>query len=220
MAKTAKEILDITSSEYKYGFTTDIKEERIPNGLNTDTVIKISKIKNEPKWLLDWRLKAFEHWLKMSEPEWSNLKYPKIDFQDICYYSAPKKKKLKSLDEVDPELLKTYDKLGIPLDEQKMLSGVAVDAVFDSVSVATTFKDNLKKAGVIFCSFSEAVKNHPNIVKKYLGQVVPYTDNYYAALNAAVFSDGSFVYIPKNTKCPMELSTYFRINAANTGQFE
>ena len=220
MSKVQKEILDITSADYKYGFTTDIKEERISKGLNKNTVIKISNIKKEPKWLLDWRLKAFERWTKMSEPKWSNLKYPKIDFQDICYYSAPKKKKLKSLDEVDPELLKTYDKLGIPLDEQKMLSGVAVDAVFDSVSVATTFKETLKKAGVIFCSFSEAVKDYPDLVKKYLGTVVSRTDNYYAALNAAVFSDGSFVYIPKNTKCPMELSTYFRINAANTGQFE
>ncbi len=220
MSKIQKEILDITSADYKYGFTTDIKEDRISKGLNKNTVIKISNIKKEPKWLLDWRLKAFERWTKMSEPKWSNLKYPKIDFQDICYYSAPKKKKLKSLDEVDPELLKTYDKLGIPLDEQKMLSGVAVDAVFDSVSVATTFKETLKKAGVIFCSFSEAVKNYPNLVKKYLGTVVSRTDNYYAALNAAVFSDGSFVYIPKNTRCPMELSTYFRINAANTGQFE
>ena len=220
MSKVQKEILDITSADYKYGFTTDIKEERISKGLNKNTVIKISNIKKEPKWLLDWRLKAFERWTKMSEPKWSNLKYPKIDFQDICYYSAPKKKKLKSLDEVDPELLKTYDKLGIPLDEQKMLSGVAVDAVFDSVSVATTFKETLKKAGVIFCSFSEAVKDYPNLVKKYLGTVVSRTDNYYAALNAAVFSDGSFVYIPKNTRCPMELSTYFRINAANTGQFE
>ena len=220
MSKVQKEILDITSADYKYGFTTDIKEDRISKGLNKNTVIKISNIKKEPKWLLDWRLKAFERWTKMSEPKWSNLKYPKIDFQDICYYSAPKKKKLKSLDEVDPELLKTYDKLGIPLDEQKMLSGVAVDAVFDSVSVATTFKETLKKAGVIFCSFSEAVKDYPDLVKKYLGTVVSRTDNYYAALNAAVFSDGSFVYIPKNTKCPMELSTYFRINAANTGQFE
>ena len=220
MSKIQKEILDITSADYKYGFTTDIKEDRISKGLNKNTVIKISNIKKEPKWLLDWRLKAFERWTKMNEPKWSNLKYPKIDFQDICYYSAPKKKKLKSLDEVDPELLKTYDKLGIPLDEQKMLSGVAVDAVFDSVSVATTFKETLKKAGVIFCSFSEAVKNYPNLVKKYLGTVVSRTDNYYAALNAAVFSDGSFVYIPKNTRCPMELSTYFRINAANTGQFE
>ena len=220
MSKVQKEILDITSADYKYGFTTDIKEDRISKGLNKNTVIKISNIKKEPKWLLDWRLKAFERWTKMSEPKWSNLKYPKIDFQDICYYSAPKKKKLKSLDEVDPELLKTYDKLGIPLDEQKMLSGVAVDAVFDSVSVATTFKETLKKAGVIFCSFSEAVRDYPDLVKKYLGTVVSRTDNYYAALNAAVFSDGSFVYIPKNTRCPMELSTYFRINAANTGQFE
>ena len=220
MTKVQKEILDITSADYKYGFTTDIKEDRISKGLNKNTVIKISNIKKEPKWLLDWRLKAFERWTKMSEPKWSNLKYPKIDFQDICYYSAPKKKKLKSLDEVDPELLKTYDKLGIPLDEQKMLSGVAVDAVFDSVSVATTFKETLKKAGVIFCSFSEAVRDYPDLVKKYLGTVVSRTDNYYAALNAAVFSDGSFVYIPKNTRCPMELSTYFRINAANTGQFE
>ena len=220
MTKVQKEILDITSADYKYGFTTDIKEDRISKGLNKNTVIKISNIKKEPKWLLDWRLKAFERWTKMSEPKWSNLKYPKINFQDICYYSAPKKKKLKSLDEVDPELLKTYDKLGIPLDEQKMLSGVAVDAVFDSVSVATTFKETLKKAGVIFCSFSEAVRDYPDLVKKYLGTVVSRTDNYYAALNAAVFSDGSFVYIPKNTRCPMELSTYFRINAANTGQFE
>ena len=220
MSKVQKEILDITSADYKYGFTTDIKEDRISKGLNKNTVIKISNIKKEPKWLLDWRLKAFERWTKMNEPKWSNLKYPKIDFQDICYYSAPKKKKLKSLDEVDPELLKTYDKLGIPLDEQKMLSGVAVDAVFDSVSVATTFKETLKKAGVIFCSFSEAVRDYPDLVKKYLGTVVSRTDNYYAALNAAVFSDGSFVYIPKNTRCPMELSTYFRINAANTGQFE
>ena len=220
MSKTIKQIEKITSSEYKYGFTTNIKEDRIPNGLNENTVRIISKIKKEPKWLLDWRLKAFNTWKKMKEPKWSNLKYPKIDFQKICYYSAPKKKELKSLDEVDPELLRTYDKLGIPLDEQKMLSGVAVDAVFDSVSVATTFKETLQKAGVIFCSFSEAVKKHPNLVKKYLGQVVPHTDNYYAALNAAVFSDGSFVYIPKNTRCPMELSTYFRINAANTGQFE
>ena len=166
MSKTAKEILDITSSEYKYGFTTDIKEDRIPNGLNENTVRIISKIKEEPKWLLDWRLNAFNTWEKMKEPKWSNLKYPKIDFQKICYYSAPKKKELKSLDEVDPELLRTYDKLGIPLDEQKMLSGVAVDAVFDSVSVATTFKETLQKAGVIFCSFSEAVKKHPNLVKK------------------------------------------------------
>ena len=220
MSKTIKQIEKITSSEYKYGFTTDIKEERIPIGLNEDIVRKISKIKKEPKWLLDWRLKSYKSWMKMKEPDWSKLKYPKIDFNAICYYSAPKKKKLKSLDEVDPELLKTYDKLGIPLDEQKMLSGVAVDAVFDSVSVVTTFKKTLKDAGVIFCPFSEAVKDYPELIRKYLGSVVPRTDNYYAALNSAVFSDGSFVYIPKNTKCPMELSTYFRINAANTGQFE
>ena len=222
MSKSTKQqIEDITSSEYQYGFTTKIKEERIPNGLNEEIIKTISAIKNEPDWLLEWRLKAYNRWLKMSEPKWSNLKYPKIDFQDLCYYSAPKqKKKLNSLDEVDPELIKTYNKLGIPLNEQKMLSGVAVDAVFDSVSVATTFKETLKKAGVIFCSFSEAVQNHPDLIKKYLGTVVPISDNYYAALNSAVFSDGSFVYIPKGTKCPMELSTYFRINAANTGQFE
>ena len=221
MSKTSKQLKEITSSEYKYGFTTDIKEDRIPNGLNEGTIRTISNIKKEPKWLLDWRLKAYKQWLKMKEPQWSNLKYPEINFQNLCYYSAPKKKKeLKSLDEVDPELLKTYDKLGIPIDEQKMLAGVAVDAVFDSVSVATTFKETLKKAGVIFCSFSEAVKQYPDLVKKYLGKVVPHTDNYYAALNSAVFSDGSFVYIPKNTKCPMELSTYFRINAEETGQFE
>ena len=222
MSKSTKQqIEDITSSEYQYGFTTKIQEERIPNGLNEEIIKTISAIKNEPDWLLEWRLKAFKRWLKMSEPKWSNLKYPKINFQDLCYYSAPKqKKKLNSLDEVDPELIKTYNKLGIPLNEQKMLSGVAVDAVFDSVSVATTFKETLKKAGVIFCSFSEAVQNHPDLIKKYLGTVVPISDNYYAALNSAVFSDGSFVYIPKGTKCPMELSTYFRINAANTGQFE
>ena len=222
MSKSTKQqIEDITSSEYQYGFTTKIKEERIPNGLNEEIIKTISAIKNEPDWLLEWRLKAYNRWLKMSEPKWSNLEYPKIDFQDLCYYSAPKqKKKLNSLDEVDPELIKTYNKLGIPLNEQKMLSGVAVDAVFDSVSVATTFKETLKKAGVIFCSFSEAVQNHPDLIKKYLGTVVPISDNYYAALNSAVFSDGSFVYIPKGTKCPMELSTYFRINAANTGQFE
>jgi len=218
--QTKKQITDISNSEYKYGFKTDIDEFRLPNGINENIIKSISKIKDEPKWLLDFRLKAYHKWKKMKEPNWQNLNYPKIDFNDICYYSSPKKKKLKSLDEVDPELLKTYDKLGIPLDEQKMLSNVAVDAVFDSVSIATTFKDTLKKAGVIFCSFSEAVIKHPKLIKKYLGTVVPSTDNYYAALNSAVFSDGSFVYIPKNTKCPMELSTYFRINAANTGQFE
>ena len=218
--ETKQKLSDISSSEYKYGFKTEIEEERLPNGLNENIIKSISKIKNEPKWLLDFRLKSYEKWKKMKEPSWQNLNYPKIDFNEICYYSSPKKKKLKSLDEVDPELLKTYDKLGIPLDEQKMLSNVAVDAVFDSVSIATTFKDSLKKAGVIFCSFSEAVIDYPDLVKKYLGTVIPSSDNYYAALNSAVFSDGSFVYIPKNTKCPMELSTYFRINAANTGQFE
>tara|TARA_B100000579_G_scaffold406190_1_gene392440 strand:+ start:68 stop:1516 length:1449 start_codon:yes stop_codon:yes gene_type:complete len=222
MSKSTKQqIEEITSAEYQFGFTTDIKEDRIPNGLNEDIIKTISSIKNEPNWLLSWRLNAYRRWLKMKEPKWSNLNYPKIDFQKLCYYSAPKKKKeLKSLDEVDPELLATYNKLGIPLDEQKMLSGVAVDAVFDSVSVATTFKNTLKEAGVIFCSFSEAVQEYPELVKKYLGTIVPITDNYYSALNSAVFSDGSFVYIPKGTKCPMELSTYFRINAANTGQFE
>ena len=218
--ETKQKLSDISAGEYKYGFKTEIEEERLPNGLNEDIIKSISKIKNEPKWLLDFRLKSYEKWKKMKEPSWQNLNYPKIDFNEICYYSSPKKKKLKSLDEVDPELLKTYDKLGIPLDEQKMLSNVAVDAVFDSVSIATTFKDTLKKAGVIFCSFSEAVIDYPDLVKKYLGTVIPSSDNYYAALNSAVFSDGSFVYIPKNTKCPMELSTYFRINAANTGQFE
>ncbi|MAW75297.1 MAG: Fe-S cluster assembly protein SufB [Candidatus Marinimicrobia bacterium] len=220
MSKNKNQPEDLIKNEYKYGFVTKIQEERIPFGLNEGVVKKISNIKKEPKWLLEWRLKAYKRWLKMSKPKWENLEYADIDFQNICYYSAPKKKKLKSLDEVDPELLKTYDKLGIPLNEQKMLSGVAVDAVFDSVSVATTFKETLNKAGVIFCSFSEAVQKYPKLVKKYLGSVVPYTDNFYAALNSAVFSDGSFVYIPKNVKCPMELSTYFRINAANTGQFE
>ena len=221
MNENLKKIKKITSnSDYKYGFSTNIEEQRIPPGLNEKTIKLISEIKKEPKWLLEWRLKAYKKFLKLKEPKWSNLKYPKIDYNEICYYSAPKKKKLKSLDEVDPELLKTYDKLGISLNEQKMLSGVAVDAVFDSVSVTTTFKDTLNKAGVIFCSFSEAVQEYPELVKKYLGTVVSSSDNYFAALNAAVFSDGSFVYIPKDTKCPMELSTYFRINAANTGQFE
>ena len=221
MNENLKKIKKIASnSDYKYGFSTNIEEQRIPPGLNEKTIKLISEIKKEPKWLLEWRLKAYKKFLKLKEPKWSNLKYPKIDYNEICYYSAPKKKKLKSLDEVDPELLKTYDKLGISLNEQKMLSGVAVDAVFDSVSVTTTFKDTLNKAGVIFCSFSEAVQEYPELIKKYLGTVVSSSDNYFAALNAAVFSDGSFVYIPKDTKCPMELSTYFRINAANTGQFE
>tara|TARA_B100001094_G_scaffold307136_1_gene338564 strand:- start:3007 stop:4455 length:1449 start_codon:yes stop_codon:yes gene_type:complete len=221
MSENLKKIKKITSnSDYKYGFSTKIEEQRIPPGLNEKTIQLISNIKKEPKWLLEWRIKAYKKFLKLKEPEWSNLNYPKIDLNEICYYSAPKKKKIKSLDEVDPELLNTYDKLGISLNEQKMLSGVAVDAVFDSVSVATTFKETLNKAGVIFCSFSEAVQKHPELIQKYLGTVVSSSDNYFAALNAAVFSDGSFVYIPKNTKCPMELSTYFRINAANTGQFE
>ena len=206
--------------EYQYGFVTDIESETLPPGLNEKVIKTISLKKKEPKWLLDWRLRAYHHWLKKKEPDWANINYPEIDYQAISYFSAPKKKKLKSLDEVDPQLLETYDKLGIPIDEQKMLSGVAVEAVFDSVSVATTFKEELKKAGVIFCSFSEAVVKYPSLIKKYLGTVVPYTDNYFASLNSAVFTDGSFVYIPKGVRCPMELSTYFRINEANTGQFE
>ena len=218
------------ASEYKYGFTTDIEQEFAPKGLNEQTVNFISKKKKEPKWLLEWRLKAFKMWKKRKDklPEWANLKYDNIDFQDIHYFAAPKSddEKPKSLDEVDPELLRAYDKLGIPLKEQEFLAGiknshkVAVDAVFDSVSVATTFKSELNKLGIIFCSFSEAVQNHPELVKKYLGTVVPTNDNFFSNLNSAVFSDGSFVYIPPNVKCPMELSTYFRINAANTGQFE
>ena len=220
--KNNQSIIDSAiSQEYEYGFTTDIDQEKIPPGLNEDVIKIISSKKQEPKWLLDWRLKAYKQWLKMDEPDWSKLNYDDIDFQAISYYAAPKQKeKLKSLDEVDPELLETYNKLGIPLEEQKLLSNVAVDAVFDSVSVTTTFKEELEKHGVIFCSFSEAVQKHPDIIKKYLGSVVPTTDNYFAALNSAVFSDGSFVYIPKNVRCPMELSTYFRINAAKTGQFE
>ncbi|MBI89482.1 MAG: Fe-S cluster assembly protein SufB [Candidatus Marinimicrobia bacterium] len=206
--------------DYEYGFVTDIESETIPPGLNESVIETISQKKNEPDWLLNWRLKSFRHWLKKREPDWGNIKYPDIDYQSISYFSAPKKKKLESLDEVDPQLLETYNKLGIPLEEQKMLSGVAVDAVFDSVSVATTFKQELKNAGVIFCSFSEAVREYPDLVRKYLGTVVPYTDNYFATLNSAVFTDGSFVYIPKGVRCPMELSTYFRINEANTGQFE
>ena len=215
-----KTINKAISEDYKYGFETNIEQDTFDPGLNEDIIHQLSKIKNEPNWLLKWRLKAYKHWKSMEEPDWANVQYSKIDYQKISYYSAPKQKKLDSLDQVDPEILKTYDKLGIPLNEQKLLEGVAVDAVFDSVSVATTFKDNLKKAGVIFCSFSEAVQNYPELIKKYLGSVVPYTDNYYSALNSAVFSDGSFVYIPEGVRCPMELSTYFRINAANTGQFE
>ena len=208
------------AEDYKYGFETDVEQDTFPPGLDDSTVRAISEIKKEPEWLLEWRLKAYHHWLNMKEPTWANVKYSPIDYQSISYYSAPRKKSAGSLDEVDPEILDTYTKLGIPLDEQKMMEGVAVDAVFDSVSVATTFKETLKKAGVIFCSFSEAVQEHPDLVRKYLGSVVPYTDNFYATLNSAVFSDGSFVFIPKGVRCPMELSTYFRINAANTGQFE
>ena len=210
-----------TQSEYKFGFTSDIESDKIPKGLNEDTVRRISAKKNEPEFMLEWRLKAFRQFMEMKEPKWPNVEYPEIDLQDIYYYSAPKKKpKLESLDEVDPELLATFEKLGIPLEEQKLLANVAVDAVFDSVSVKTTYKEKLAELGIIFCSFSEAVHDHPELVKKYLGTVVPQNDNYYAALNSAVFSDGSFVYIPKGVKCPMELSTYFRINDTQTGQFE
>ena len=221
LSEDMKVLDDLTSSEYKWGFVSDIESETAAKGLNEDVVRMISKKKNEPDWMTEWRLKAFRYWLKMEEPTWPNVHYPKIDFQNISYYSAPvQKPKLNSLDEVDPELLRTFEKLGIPLEEQKLLSGVAVDAVFDSVSVATTFKSTLNEKGIIFCSVSEAVKDHPELIKKYLGSVVPYTDNFYAALNAAVFSDGSFVYIPKGVRCPMELSTYFRINSQETGQFE
>jgi Fe-S cluster assembly protein SufB len=212
---------EFTGQEYKYGFVTDIESETIPKGLNEDIVRLISAKKQEPEWLLEWRLRAYRHWLTMTEPTWHNVHHPPIDYQDTYYYSAPKPKKvLNSLDEVDPELLATFEKLGISLMEQKRLTNVAVDAVFDSVSVTTTFKEKLYEMGVIFCSFSEAVHNHPDLVRKYLGSVVPYSDNYFATLNSAVFSDGSFCYIPKGVKCPMELSTYFRINAENTGQFE
>ncbi len=221
MTTEANTIEELANREYKYGFVTDIEADTIPRGLNEDIVRMISAKKNEPSWLTEWRLKAYRHWLTMKEPNWANIHYPPIDYQNAIYYSAPKRKpSLKSLSEVDPELLKTYEKLGISLAEQERLSGVAVDAVFDSVSVATTFKTKLKELGIIFCSFSEAVRDHPEIVKKYLGSVVPATDNFFASLNSAVFSDGSFCYIPKGVRCPMELSTYFRINAAETGQFE
>ena len=222
MAYTEEELKkELEQQEYQYGFTTDIDAETFPVGLNKEIVKKISAKKNEPSWMTEWRLSAFEAWEKMEEPEWPNVKYKKPDFQKISYYSAPKTNpKYESLDEVDPELLKTFDKLGISLEEQKKLAGVAVDIVMDSVSVATTFKDTLAEKGIIFCSISEAIQNHPELVKKYLGTVVPQKDNYYAALNSAVFSDGSFCYIPKGVKCPMELSTYFRINQAGTGQFE
>ncbi len=212
---------NLTESEYKYGFVTDIEEDRVPKGLNEDIVRLISEKKREPSWMLDWRLRAYRHWLTMREPRWANLRWTKIDYQDAYYYSAPKMKKaLNSLDEMDPEIRRTYEKLGIPLVEQQMLAGVAVDAVFDSVSVATTYREKLAQVGVIFCSFSDAIHNHPDLVRKWMGSVVPYTDNFYATLNSAVFTDGSFCYIPKGVRCPMELSTYFRINAKSTGQFE
>ena len=221
MSTATQTVEELAKQEYKYGFVTDVEQETIPKGLSEDVIRRISAIKQEPEWLLEWRLNAFRVWSKMSEPEWHNVHYNKVDYQDISYYSAPKQKKqLESLDDVDPEIRATFDKLGISLDEQKRLSGVAVDAVFDSVSVATTFKGTLANLGIIFCSFSEAVRAHPELVRKYLGTVVPHSDNFFAALNSAVFSDGSFAYIPKGVKCPMELSTYFRINAANTGQFE
>ena len=221
MTTTPDSIEQLTSQEYKYGFVTDIEADVAPPGLNEDIVRLISHKKQEPAFMLEWRLKAFRHWLTMREPTWANVHYPAIDYQAASYYSAPRqKKKLNSLDEVDPELRSTFEKLGISLEEQKRLSGVAVDAVFDSVSVATTFQAELAKVGVIFCPFSEAVREHPELVRKYLGSVVPSTDNFFAALNSAVFSDGSFCYIPKGVRCPMELSTYFRINSANTGQFE
>jgi Fe-S cluster assembly protein SufB len=216
-----KIINDVTSGEYKYGFYSDIETEKIPKGLNEDVVRLISKMKNEPEWLLEFRLKSYRHWLTMKMPTWANLKIPAINYQDIIFYAAPKQKaSLKSIDDIDPELKRTFDKLGIPLEEQKHLSGVAVDAVMDSVSVKTTFKETLAEMGIIFCSFSEAVKEYPDLVRRYMGTVVPYTDNFFASLNSAVFSDGSFCYIPKGVRCPMELSTYFRINSANTGQFE
>ena len=228
MGDEVQELEELATREYKYGFVTDIEQDAAPPGLNEDIIAFISRKKREPDWLLQWRLKAYHNWLKMEDPtrrkqcrQWAMVDYPDIDYQSIIYYSAPREAEtLQSLDEVDPEILRTYEKLGIPLEEQKMLAGVAVDAVFDSVSVATTFKDKLSELGVIFCSFSEAVHEHPELVRKYLGSVVPYNDNFFAALNSAVFTDGSFCYIPRGVRCPMELSTYFRINAANTGQFE
>src|SRR3954466_113317 len=225
MSTNLDTIRDLAQQEYKWGFITDIEEERIPKGLSEDVIRLISTKKQEPEFMLEWRLKAYRHWAVLekaeAEPKWANVHYPAIGYQNIVYYSAPKQKvKLESLDQLDPEILRTYEKLGIPLQEQKMLAGVAVDAVFDSVSVATTFKGKLAELGIIFCSFSEAVREHPELVRKYLGSVVPYTDNFFASLNSAVFSDGSFCYIPKGVRCPMELSTYFRINTAGTGQFE
>ena len=222
MSTPQQDVNDLMSQTYRHGFVTDIESDTLPPGLNEDVIRAISRKKNEPEFLLNWRLQAYRHWLTMPKPEWAHLKIAPIDYQAISYYSAPQARKdaPKSLDEVDPKLLATYEKLGVPLHERARLAGVAVDAVFDSVSVATTFKDRLGKAGVIFCSFSEAVQNHPELIEKYFGSVVPHTDNFFAALNSAVFTDGSFVYIPKGVRCPMELSTYFRINAANTGQFE
>ncbi len=222
MSTATETIEDLVKTEYKYGFVTDVETESAPPGLSEDTIRMISRKKNEPEWLTEWRLKSYRHWLTLTEPAWQKAHHAKIDYQAICYFSQPKPKKdaPKSLDEVDPKLLETYEKLGIPLRERGRLAGVAVDAIFDSVSVGTTFRKQLAEKGVIFCSFTEAVHEHPELVKKYLGSVVPYTDNFYAALNSAVFTDGSFCYIPKDVRCPMELSTYFRINAANTGQFE
>jgi len=221
MTDEQKTLEELTKKEYKYGFVTDIEMDSAPKGLNEDVIRLISKKKEEPQYMLEWRLKAFRYWQKMQEPHWPNVQYPAIDYQDAIYYAAPKRrKKLESLDEVDPKLLETFNKLGISLEEQKRLTGVAVDAVMDSVSVATTFKKELSELGIIFCSMSEAIREHPELVKKYIGSVVPYTDNFFASLNSAVFSDGSFCYIPRGVRCPMELSTYFRINAANTGQFE
>jgi len=220
MSEQTRIIEDFANREYEHGFVTEVEQDTLPPGLDEEVVRAISAKKNEPEWMTEWRLKAYRHWLTMTEPTWSNVHYSAIDYQAISYFAAPKKNELSSLDEVDPAILATYDKLGIPLDEQKILAGVAVDAVFDSVSVATTFKDKLAELGIIFCSFSEALSKHPDLVRKYLGSVVPYTDNFFATLNSAVFSDGSFVYVPKGVRCPMELSTYFRINAQNTGQFE
>jgi Fe-S cluster assembly protein SufB len=222
MSASTKTLEDLTKQDYKYGFVTDVETDTVPKGLSEDVVRLISGKKGEPAFMLEWRLKAYRHWLTMKEPTWANVHYPAIDYNDIIYYSAPKSAAdgPRTLEEVDPELRRTYEKLGIPLEEQKILAGVAVDAVFDSVSVATTFKGKLKELGIIFCSFSEAVHEHPDLIKAYLGTVVPYSDNFFATLNSAVFSDGSFVYVPQGVRCPMELSTYFRINAADTGQFE
>src|SRR5574337_508345 len=225
MSTSTNAIEALANQEYKYGFVTEVEADTIPCGLSEDVIRMISAKKREPEFMLEWRLRAYRHWAKLeqaeAEPTWANVTYPPIDYQDIVYYSAPKpKKKLNSLDEVDPEVLRTFEKLGIPLEEQKLMTGVAVDAVFDSVSVATTFKEKLAELGIIFCSFSEAVQNHPELVERYLGSVVPYTDNFFAALNSAVFSDGSFCYVPRGVRCPMELSTYFRINTAGSGQFE